>query len=184
MKSTSIETYTGQMIDVADPNPNKINLNDIAHALSNICRYSGHCKSFYSVAEHCVLGSFLIEEPLVKMFLLHDASEAYLNDLSRPLKTILPKYKSLEDVFSYVIYERFLGKQPTKEEKKKIKHVDDQMLLLEAHELMPSKGSGWSEKWTDHAGIPRRVSIQNWNPGTAKRKYEKRIQEVYDGNGV
>lgn len=87
---TTIHTYTGRSVPLHDPNPAHVDIEDVAHALSNLCRYTGHCRGFYSVAEHSVI---MAHETLERHgadaaldALLHDAGEAYCGDWSRPLK--------------------------------------------------------------------------------------------------
>lgn len=80
-----IQTFTGKKFYPLSPQIEDICIEDIAHALSNVCRYAGHCRDFYSVAQHCVMVSDWM--PSMKLEgLMHDASEAYLGDISRPLK--------------------------------------------------------------------------------------------------
>lgn len=81
-----IQTYTGLMVDPLHLSIQDIRLEDIAHALSNLCRFTGHVREFYSVAEHSVWVSHLVPEWAAKYALIHDASEAYLQDIPRPLK--------------------------------------------------------------------------------------------------
>jgi hypothetical protein len=92
-----IQTYTGKKFYLTDPTPDMVCLEDIAHALSMQCRFAGHTKQFYSVAQHSILVANLITEDELKIYgLLHDASETYLVDIPKPLKQLIPKYKSLE----------------------------------------------------------------------------------------
>src|SRR5258706_13895138 len=81
-----IETYSGKQFHILDPQLDEIELYDIAHALSMQCRYTGHCESFYSVAEHCVIVSMLVPKEMAIAGLFHDASEAYLTDEVSPVK--------------------------------------------------------------------------------------------------
>jgi hypothetical protein len=87
------QTHTGKIVDIQNPTPDMINIEDIAHALSMICRFAGHCREFYSVAEHSVLVANLGKVQRCHDFnlalLLHDAAEAYLGDVIRPVKTLL-----------------------------------------------------------------------------------------------
>lgn len=118
-----IQTCTGKLIDLTAPTVADIDIRDIARSLSNLSRFTGHV-GFYSVAEHSVGAAALTqffairemkaveENPLLsaeafKAGLLHDATEAYLGDVSSPLKSILPEYKRLEEQFHEVITERF-----------------------------------------------------------------------------
>lgn len=82
-----IQTYTGRAFDLNDPQPQQVSIEDIAHALSLICRFTGHCGKFYSVAEHSVLVSRYCQWPTEG--LMHDAAEAYVGDVSNPLKRLL-----------------------------------------------------------------------------------------------
>lgn len=102
---TIFTTYFGTKIDLLDPRPEQININDIAWALSNLCRFVGHVKSFYSVAQHSILVSEMSGWSLEG--LLHDATEAYLGDISSPLKSVLPEYKKIEANFHRVISQKF-----------------------------------------------------------------------------
>ena len=90
-----IETFTGKEFYFLDPTPDSIDIRDIAHSLAFTCRYTGHSRRFYSVAEHSVLVSYLAVDPLAG--LLHDASEAYITDIASPIKPHLANYKELED---------------------------------------------------------------------------------------
>lgn len=98
---------SGIFFDVLNPRAEDIHIEDIAHALSNLCRFGGHSSEFYSVAEHSVICFFGVDEPFKKHALLHDASEAYLVDIPRPIKKILPEYQRIENNLQRVIFERF-----------------------------------------------------------------------------
>ena len=102
-----IRTNSGQWVDVFDPDPDTINIEDIAHALSHLCRFGGHVPKFYSVAEHSVLCTALAPDHLKLDALLHDASEAYLVDLPRPIKRNIPDYKKIEAKLMVVIAQKF-----------------------------------------------------------------------------
>src|SRR5690606_29748913 len=95
-KGDWMQTFTGRRFWPLDPRPDEICIEDIAHALSMQCRYAGHCLSFYSVAEHSVLLSQHVAEPFRRWALLHDASEAYLVDVPRPIKGDLSNYRAVE----------------------------------------------------------------------------------------
>lgn len=88
--ANNIVTYTGKIFDLLNPKPEQVCIEDIAHSLAYQCRYTGHTREFYSVAQHCVLmakNSILPGDPLAK--LLHDAGEAYIGDIARPWKRLL-----------------------------------------------------------------------------------------------
>lgn len=103
-------TVSGKRINIHNPTVDMIDINDIAHALSNICRFGGHVKEFYSVAQHSLLVYYLAPIDLRTCFaaLMHDATEAYCHDVIKPLKNILGKpYEEIEKRFEAVICERF-----------------------------------------------------------------------------
>jgi hypothetical protein len=100
-------TYTGKYINVMNLQPEDIDIEDIAHALSMQCRYNGHVREFYSVAEHCFRLSLVVPDELAKVALMHDASEAYCGDLVLPIKRVLPQFGDIEDPIHLAIFERF-----------------------------------------------------------------------------
>jgi 5'-deoxynucleotidase YfbR-like HD superfamily hydrolase len=102
-----IRTNSGLYLDVFNPDPNSILIEDIAHALSMLCRFSGHINQFYSVAEHSLYVSYLLPEELRLEGLLHDATEAYLVDLPTPIKRNMEVYRSVEDNLMSVIAAKF-----------------------------------------------------------------------------
>ncbi|MGD0775965.1 MAG: phosphohydrolase [Candidatus Solibacter sp.] len=133
-----------------DPNPEKILVEDIAHALAHQCRFGGHASTFYSVAEHSVHVSKLCPAEDALWGLLHDASEAYLVDLARPLK-LLPEfaaYREAERRLQCAVAVRFglLPDQPAS-----VTEADDTMLWIEAHSLLGSTSAG-----TTHPAAPVR----------------------------
>jgi len=103
---THITTFTGKRIDYLMPDWRQINIKDISHALSQICRYNGHCPQFYSVAEHSYHCSEMCTDPKdALVMLLHDAAEAYVGDLPSPLKRLLPDYQKIEhDIFDAILH--------------------------------------------------------------------------------
>ncbi|MBR0597009.1 phosphohydrolase [Sinanaerobacter chloroacetimidivorans] len=118
-----------------------IDVIDIAHALSLMCRANGHIKHFYSVAQHslnCALEAKVrgLPDRIQLACLLHDASEAYLSDITRPVKRSLPKYMEYEDVLQTVIYRKFFTEDLTERELLYVKGIDDAMLYYELLELM------------------------------------------------
>lgn len=102
-----MQTVTGGQFWPLDPRADEVKIIDIAHALSMQCRYSGHCLQFYSVAEHCCHVSDACPSESALWGLLHDASEAYLADVIRPIKPYLTNYKAIETQLMTCICERF-----------------------------------------------------------------------------
>lgn len=124
-----VRTQSGVYVNVINPTPDMIVIEDIAHSLSNLCRFGGHTKDFYSVAQHSILCADLVEGKEHKLAaLLHDASEAYLIDVPSPLKKHLPDYRKIEDNMMKVIANKFKIKFPFD---KKIKEADEKMLKTE-----------------------------------------------------
>jgi len=138
-----IETRKGHRVSVQNPKPEQFDIEDIAYALSNTCRFNGHCAGFLSVAEHSVLVSQRLPDNLKLAGLLHDATEAYLGDIPSPIKQFLPDYKKLEKVFETAIEDRF-NLQLTDEGRGEIKRADHDALYTEAHFLIPSQGKDWT----------------------------------------
>jgi len=94
---TCILTHSGKLFNFKAPNLHKYDIREIAHALSNLGRFTGHTSRFYSVAQHSVAVSYIVPERLALAALMHDASEAYLGDVASPLKALLPEYKYIEE---------------------------------------------------------------------------------------
>lgn len=142
-----IYTFTGRKFYFLDPRPEDICLEDIAHALSNLCRYTGHGK-FYSVAEHSVhvtnyLALTNTQVSLLQAALLHDATEAYVGDMSKPLKTLLPAYDEIESRVADAVAKRF-GLQPDP----RIKHADLVMLATELPKIINyTESTGGANDW-------------------------------------
>lgn len=127
-------TASGREFWPLDPHPAEIIIEDIAHALSNICRFGGHCRAFYSIAQHSVLVSRIVSPEYALWGLLHDATEAYLLNLPAPVKRFVPDYAPAEARVMHAICQRFglayCMPMPVK--------VADQMLLADEVEvLMP-----------------------------------------------
>jgi len=127
-------TYTGRQYWPADPRPEDVCLDDIVHALSMLCRYTGHVSKFYSVAEHSVLVSHLVPPHLAFQALMHDAEEAYINDVSRPLKQSLPDFCRIAELNRKAIAQKF---GLPEEEHPLVKDADWRILPNEYYALMP-----------------------------------------------
>lgn len=134
--SNCIRTYTGKYIDVFNPDPNMICIEDIAHALSHQCRFGGHMHHFYSVAQHSVLCAFKVDVPFKLQALMHDASEAYLMDIPRPIKKRLKEYIDLEENLMKIIADKFAFEWPMRDA---VRHADELMLEIEWANLVIRK---------------------------------------------
>lgn len=128
-----IRTFTGIYMNVFEPTIDMICIEDIAHALSNQCRFGGHLPEFYSVAQHSLLCSQLVSDKYKLQALLHDASEAYLLDIPSPIKRSLSNYKEIEDKLMLLIAEKFGFNYPLE---KPVKNIDKKLLELEWNTLM------------------------------------------------
>jgi hypothetical protein len=131
-----IYTYEGYRIPFENGlsiDPRLISITDIAHALSNICRYTGHTSKFYSVAEHSIHVSRLVPAKDAFWGLIHDAAEAYVGDLNRPLKFHLPNYKRWEATVMSAVIKKF-SLHPVIPNS--VRLADDQMLVNEMRDLM------------------------------------------------
>lgn len=162
-----IELQSGTHFYVDAPNPGKIHLSDIAHALAFQCRFTGHSRDFYSVAEHSVVGSRLISGDILirKAFLLHDAAEAFLGDMAYPVKRLFPEFRVLEERVQDAIHTRFgLDLDPLTYEL--VKEMDINMLATEADQLLPSRGVGWNR-----GGDILPVTLSCWNPIRAAAEF-------------
>lgn len=127
-----------------EPKKEEIIIEDIAHALSLMTRANGHFPEFYSVGQHCIgcykeAAARELGEKIAFTCLLHDASEAYIADVTRPVKKELKEYLIIEKRLQDAIYERFLGKVPTEDEMKKVSEIDDAMLFHEFYHYMGEK---------------------------------------------
>lgn len=139
-----IMTCSHKMFDPLNPEVELIDIADIAHSLSMLCRANGHFRSFYSVGMHCVNCA---REAIARNYsrkvqlacLLHDGSEAYLSDVTRPVKEEIPRYREIEDPLQDVIWQKFLGEALTEEEYRQVFEIDDDILENEFPALMGAK---------------------------------------------
>ncbi len=171
-----IETFSGRKVNPLSARGKDIEMEDIAHSLAMQCRFNGHCRDFYSVAEHCVNTAAYVGESapgrkwLAPLFaLLHDASEAYLCDIPRPLKWRIRRYLDWERSLSSVIFAKFAGRQPDDDEWDAVMEADNAMLSIEAAELAHSGGKSWN---LPHARKSR-IKIRCLKWGDAKRDFLK-----------
>jgi hypothetical protein len=171
-----IQTYTGRHFDLNNPSADDIELADIAHHLSNLCRYTG-AGSFYSVAQHSVLVSFGVRPRNALWGLLHDASEAYVNDISAPLKA-LPEfagYRRIEKKIMVAVANKFGLPWP---EPAEVKVVDRLMLRTEARDL-----GLISPDWECYSMKPLDMIIEPMTPKEAEVAFLDRFCDLTIGEG-
>jgi hypothetical protein len=142
-----IELRSGAFLNFHDPDPTVITLDDVAHGLAHICRYTGQCSTFYSVAEHAVVVSRRLEflgfgRGIQWSGLHHDDAEAFVGDVNRPLKEMLPEYKAIERCVWNAVNEA-LGLGLTDPQDEAVKDADNWALSAEAYHLLPSRGASW-----------------------------------------
>lgn len=170
---TWILTYPhGEHFHLSEPTPAKIHLEDIAHALGMQCRFAGHISQFYSIAQHSYLVSHLVPPRYAHIGLLHDATEAYLHDITRPLKALLPEYQALEEDTWRAMAKRFalpLDMPP------EIKTADLVALATERAQLCSTD----PEPWPCLKGVePLTTPLPVWGPEKATERFLERAYEL------
>lgn len=173
---TWFQTFSCKTFEYRDPKPDQIEIRDIAHALGNICRFAGHTKQFYSVAEHSILCSLReeLDTPMQQFTaLMHDAVEAYINDVPQPLKVMLRDYQKFEENINAAIAEKFgFPAELTPE----VKQVDLRMLATERLQIMGPAPQPWHP--AIEAAEPYELTIKHWSPSFASWKFIERFYEL------
>lgn len=173
-KGDWIRTATGGQFWPLDPRPDEVNIEDIAHALSHQCRFAGHVKEFYSVAQHSVMVSVAAvggadRVRVAKWGLLHDAAEAYLVDVPTPVKRYLSEYKEAEERLQDAIAEAFglTGKIPDA-----VHYADRVVLATEMRDLMPV---------ADNTELPPPLvaKVVGMSPIAAKTQFMTRFRQLF-----
>lgn len=167
-----IQTVTGRRASV-EMAVEDVSIEDIAHSLAHICRFAGHTREFYSVAQHSCLAYDLsdgLDPVLRRNALLHDAAEAYTGDIPRPVKIAIgPRIKAIEGEFALKVAMRFGIVWPTPEP---VKEIDERLLFTERAQLLPVHVEwGWSRE-------PYPIVITPWPPERARREFLDRWIEV------
>jgi 5'-deoxynucleotidase YfbR-like HD superfamily hydrolase len=175
VKHAWTETFSGRKFEILNPKQESVTIEDIAHALSQVCRFGGHTKYFYSVAQHSYLGSFLVPEKDSLWFLLHDASEAYIGDMTTPMKHLTKAgeaYLPIEKRIMQVVCQKFnlAETQPPS-----VHAADVAMLHAEKEQLMGSVP--WDRKWGKLIK-PADVKIKELTPRKIEKLFLKRFREL------
>lgn len=185
-KPNDIQTFSGRGYDFQNPTPEMIDLSDIAHHLSQMCRFAGATRVHCSVAEHSVLCSHILRrmghnraDQLHALF--HDAHEAYIWDCPRPLKPLLGRqFGDLADACDAVICRRFgLSLEMLREPF--IKIVDDMALVAEAREFMhhgPERWAGWEERYRFVDDLPTGLMPHGFDAVKAEYLFLDRAKEL------
>lgn len=162
---TWILTRTGRMFDPINPRVDDVDVEDIAHALAHNCRFNGHTSRFYSVAEHSLHVSSLVPPEHALVGLLHDAAEAYISDLSTPVKQHLHQYRLIEENLFMAIAEAFGISTRLPDS---VKRADLVMLATEKEQLMPHHPEPWPVlEGVRSAGI----NLPCWSPEVARQEW-------------
>lgn len=173
-----MQTFTGVQFWPLAPKVEDIRIEDIAHGCANVCRYGGHTRSFYSVAQHCVIVSNLVPAEDALWGLLHDASEAYLGDAIQPLKTqpAWEAFRAIEHRLQAAICQRFglPEQQPAS-----IKPADRIALVAEKRDLMGRAPT--EDGWDAHGALPEAppdLRIIPWTPSFAENRFLDRFYQL------
>lgn len=182
MTSPWIQTHSGRRYNLQAPRLDDVFIDDIAHALAHQCRFAGQCARFYSVAEHSVHVSRLVPPQHQLAGLLHDATEAYLHDLTRPLKQLIPAYRALEDTAWFVIAAKF---NLDFDLPQCVKDADATMVFVERRALFPNRveADDWGHGLEEPSVLPD-VGLMGWPPAHAKRVFYDRFYELTNRSGT
>lgn len=167
-----ILTVSGNYFNFLTPEKSVFGIEDIAHALSHVCRFAGHCREFYSVAQHSVMVSRIVPREHALVGLLHDAPEAFIGDVTRPLKALLPDYQKLQERIEKAV----LGKFGIAMIPDSVKQADLVMLRTEQRDLML-----WRGPWACLDGIePLAETVRPWRPEVAKWRFLHEFDAIQD----
>lgn len=167
----NMQTYSGKPFYPTSPSVDDVDILDIAHSLSNLCRFNGHCWKFYSVAQHSVIVSRVCAKEYALDGLLHDATEAYIGDIIRPVKYSIPDVERIEARIFDVIAEKFNLHNPIPRD---VKRADFIALSTEKRDVMSEPiGTDWGM-----LAEPLLHRINPLPPEEAKMLFLRRYQEL------
>jgi hypothetical protein len=174
--TAGIQLHSGAFMNYADPGACEVTIDDVALALGNICRFSGHVSQFYSVAQHAVNTSMIVAPEFAFDALLHDLAEAFTNDIPTPLKTAIPAFKGLEILIESAMAVRFGFEFPLSPA---IKHADLQMLKLEKEAFKPNASGNWEVlEGVEIDSVRHLVDLDEWGPQVARAIFLDRYEEL------
>lgn len=179
LRGDFMQTYTGKAFFPFDPRVEAIDILDIAHALAMQVRYNGHCKQFYSTAQHSVLVASKAPPHLALRALMHDAAEAYTGDLIRPIKKHpeMAVFAWVEETIERAICAKFDLPFPIMTPE--IKRLDDRIILDERDQVMSQMLIEAVKLFGDWpiSGEPLGVTIDPWPPEVAREKFLNAFDE-------
>lgn len=167
-----MQTFTGRAFWPLDPRPEEVDIADIAHALANACRYNGHCRRFYSVAEHSVLMAGGVSPRARLAALMHDSPEGYIFDLIRPVKRSMPIYRTTETAIWLAICARFNLSPDLPAE---VKEADNRILVDERQQNMAPAPMPWADEENVR---PLGVTLQFWSPVEAEFEFRRLFDQL------
>lgn len=171
----TIQTVSGRVINFATPGVNDYDITDIAHGLSNVCRYGGQCLFFYSVAQHSVLVSRLVPREHAMEALMHDGTEAYMCDVPTPLKLLLDEYRRIErELDAGIRWQHSLPIRMTHE----VHAADGMALAIEKPQLTVKTDMSWTSMPEVADELRAKHRIQLMYPPDAKALWLERYAEL------
>jgi len=167
----TILLHSGSYFDFEAPETSAFTIEDIAHGLSMVCRFAGQCNRFYSVAQHSVHVSYIVSPEDAYQGLMHDAAEAFVGDMAKPLKVMLPEFSVIEKRVEAAVFHRFGIAHPLPAT---IKEADVTMLVTEQHQIMRNR-----DDWDYCRGRkPIDFELPSWTAGQAKSRFLKRYHQL------
>lgn len=170
--SSWIQTHWGEKFDFLQPV--RAYYMDVAHALSNICRYNGHTRKFYSVAEHSYWVSIYVPQKYALIGLLHDAHEAYVGDVTTPLKRLIPDYQKMEQIAWECVSKSFGIPVELPQE---VKDIDLRIVQNERKLLLGKSPAPWVDMIENAEALPN-LKIECWHPELAKKMFLERFFDL------
>ena len=167
-----IHSFKGNKLHIGDLRPEDLDIEEIAHALSNTCRFGGHCSNFYSVAEHCLIMSNIVSPELALSALLHDAAEYILTDVPKPFKRLMPEFTKYENGIMESVDKRYNVNTNHPD----IKIMDKRMVISEANLLLHDPE--WAREWP-YPVIPNFDKVlQCYSPRTVESLFLHRFKTL------
>lgn len=176
MTTPYVSTYLGNRFYPLEPRIDQVAIEDIAHGLAYQCRFNGQTCEFYSVAQHSLVVAQLVPEHLQFAALMHDAAEAYLGDMVKPLKVLLPQFAQIEEKVSAIIAQTF-GLDFS--DYAPIKRADLIALATEKRDLMPHSTERW-DYLDDVRPLPE--PIKAMDPATAKLAFLETFSHLLEAH--